>query len=77
VGQDDKGAYGLYVQDFVPGNDTIQTRRPLVGFEPGVATESFGISPDGSRLSVAGWQQVFSLMMAERVPGVALPQRKR
>jgi eukaryotic-like serine/threonine-protein kinase len=76
VGQDEKGAYGLYAQDFVPGQDTSRTRHRLVGFEPGTATESFGISRDGSRITIAGWEQVFSLMMAERVPGVSPPQRK-
>ncbi len=75
VGQDETGAYGLYAQDFAPGQDTTPTRRRLVGFEPGHATESFGISPDGSRIAIAGWDQVFSLMMAEGVPGVALPRR--
>jgi len=76
VGQDEKGNYGLYAQDFVPGQDTSKTRRRLIGFEPGASTKSFGIAPDGSRITVAAWEQVFSLMMADRVPGVAPPQRK-
>lgn len=76
VGQDERAAYGLYVQDFAPGQDTSKTRRRLVGFDPGTATESFGISPDGSHITIAGWEQVFSLMMAERVPDVSPPQRK-
>jgi hypothetical protein len=75
VGQDEKGNYGLYVQDFVPGQDTSKSRRSLVGFEPGVSTESFGISPDGSRITVAIWEQVSSLMVAEHVPGVSPPER--
>jgi eukaryotic-like serine/threonine-protein kinase len=76
VGQDESGAYGLYAQDFEPGQDTSKTRHRLVGFDPGTATESFGISPDGTRITIAGWEQVFSLMVAEHVPGVSLPQRK-
>jgi Tol biopolymer transport system component len=76
VGQDERGNYGLYAQDFAPGQDTSKTRRRLVGFESGLSTESFGISPDGSRIAIAGWEQVFSLMIAERVAGVAPPQRQ-
>ncbi|HEY6929737.1 MAG TPA: protein kinase [Thermoanaerobaculia bacterium] len=76
VGQDEKGNYGLYVQDFVPGQDSSKSRRRLVGFEAGASTESFGISPDGSRITVAAWEQVFSLMVADRVPGVSPPERK-
>ena len=70
VGQDEKGGYGIYVQDFDPARDTVSTRRPVAGFYPGLATESFGISPDGKEMTLAGWEQVFSLMVAERVPGI-------
>ncbi|MDQ5856992.1 MAG: protein kinase [Acidobacteriota bacterium] len=77
VGQDDRGAYGIYVQDFDPGKDTAATRRQVAGFYPGLATESFGISPDGKEMTLAGWDQVFSLMLAERVPGIEAPPRMR
>jgi Tol biopolymer transport system component len=75
VGQDENGNYGLFVQDFIPGQDTVSSRRRLVGFEPGASTESFGISSDGTRITVAVWEQVFSLMVAERVPGVSPPEK--
>ncbi len=77
IGQDQKAAYGVYVQDFVPGKNTSATRRPLAGFDSGIATESFGISPDGKHVTMAGWEQVFSLMVAERVPGIDSPRRPR
>jgi TolB protein len=77
VSQDEKGAYGIYVQDFDPVNDTSTTRRPAAGFYPDVATESFGISPDGKEMTLAGWEQVFSLMVAERVSGVDGPRRSK
>lgn len=77
VGQDASGAEGIFVQDFVPGQDTTATRRALGGFDPGWATESFGIAPDGSHVIVAGWEQLFSLMMAEGLPGLLPPQRGR
>jgi hypothetical protein len=35
-----------------------------------------GISPDGTRLAVAGPEQSSSLMFAERVPGVDRPAKK-
>ncbi len=75
IGQDEQGVAGIYVQDFVPGKDTRATRRKLCGFDRELTTESFGISPDGSRIVIASWEQLFSLMLAERVPGVMPPQR--
>ncbi len=75
VGQDEGGASGVYVQDFAPGRDTTATRRKLAGFDPDVAAESFGIAPDGSRLALAGWVQLFSLMEGEGLPGLLAPPR--
>ena len=77
MGQDESGAIGIYAQDFVPGRDTSATRRPIAGFDPDVAAESFGIAPDGSRLVIAGWVQLFSLMEAEGIPGLLAPPRGR
>jgi hypothetical protein len=37
---------------------------------------SYGISPDGSRMTVSYEQDQFNLMMAERVPGVVPPKRR-
>lgn len=65
IGQDSRGVSGVFVQDFVPGRDTSASRRPLVGFDPQVAAESFGISPDGSHIVVAGWEQLFSITRAD------------
>jgi serine/threonine protein kinase/Tol biopolymer transport system component len=75
VGQDESGASGVYVQAFAPGRDTAGTRRKLAGFDPDVAAESFGIAPDGSRLVVAGWVQLFSLMEGGGLPGLLAPPR--
>jgi Tol biopolymer transport system component len=77
VGQDEAGATGVFAQDFVPGEDTRATRRPLASFDPDVAAESFGLSADGTRLVIAGWVQLFSLMEAEGVPGLLAPSRGR
>ncbi|HEU4888854.1 MAG TPA: protein kinase [Thermoanaerobaculia bacterium] len=71
LGQNADGINGVFVQDFVPGKDTSATRREFGGFDRERATESFGISPDGTILTVAGWEQLFSLFSIEGVPGVS------
>ena len=70
LGQNEEGVNGVFVQDFVPGQDTAATSREFGGFDRERATESFGISPDGTILTVAGWEQLFSLFSVEGVPGV-------
>jgi Tol biopolymer transport system component len=70
TGQDDRGVAGIYVQDIEPGRDTNATRRPLCCFDTDAVTESFAISPDGRRITIASWEQMFSLVSAERVPGI-------
>ena len=71
TGQDQRGLDGIFIQDFVPGKDTASTRRPLAGFDPEWITESLGLSPDGRRLVLSEAERVFSLMVAEGVPGLA------
>jgi Tol biopolymer transport system component len=62
VGQNEKGVNGVFVQDFDPEMpDTKATRRALGGFDPDVETESFAISPDGSRLVIAGLESRIGL----------------
>ena len=62
--------FGLYAQSFDPARDTSGTRRRLAGFDPDVQYESFGISPDGSRIVVGAFEHLSSLLIAERVPGI-------
>ncbi len=70
LGQNEDGINGVFVQDFVPGQDTTATRRPFGGFDRERATESFGIAPDGKTMTIAGWEQLFSIFSIEGVPGV-------
>lgn len=77
TGQDQAGLFGIFAQDFVTGEDTTHTRRALVRFDRETAAESFDISPDGSRVTLAGWEQLFSILVAEGVPGVSPPGRPR
>ena len=64
---------GKQSQDFAPGQDTTKTRRVLGGFDPESTAESFGISPDGTRIAIASREQLSSLMMAERLRAVSKP----
>ena len=68
LGQDERGVNGIYIQDFVPGQDTSNTRRPLGPFDADNPAESFGISPDGQFLTIATWEQFFSIMVTEDLP---------
>ena len=61
IGQNERGINGIYTQDFAPRKETSATRRPLCCFDPDAATESFGISPRDSRITIALWEKVFSL----------------
>jgi eukaryotic-like serine/threonine-protein kinase len=63
----ENGTQGVFVQDFAPDADTSKTRRPLTGFDRDAPTESFGISPDGLRIALAGLESYSSLMLAEGV----------
>jgi Tol biopolymer transport system component len=70
IDQDEHGVRGVYVQDFLPGRDTTATRHKLGGFDPEDFAESLGISPDGKFLTIAGWEQMFNIMIASGVPGI-------
>jgi hypothetical protein len=76
LGLDEKGAVGVFMQDFVLGLDTIKTRRKLAGFDPDMPAESFDISPDGTRVTISYRDLLQSLMVAEGVPGIAPPARR-
>jgi len=75
VGQNEKGVPGIFAQDFVPGRDTTSTRLALGGFDLETETESFGVSPDGSRLMIASWERLFTVMEADGVSGIEPPAR--
>jgi serine/threonine protein kinase len=74
---DEHGVNGVFRQDFIADQDTSSTRRKLAAFDPERATESFGISRDGRTIAVAGWEQLFSLMAIDGVPGVAAKRTEK
>jgi Tol biopolymer transport system component len=70
TGLDDAGHLGVFAQDFAPEKDTTTTRRPLVAFEADAPAESFAISPNGSRVILAPFEEINSLMLADGLTGL-------
>jgi Tol biopolymer transport system component len=67
IAQDDQGGYGLYLEPFDSSSPATAPRRLLASFDTTASVESFGISPDGSRITLAVWEQLFSVMIARNV----------
>jgi eukaryotic-like serine/threonine-protein kinase len=76
VGSDEQGRYGVFVQDFIPGRDTSSSLRHLAGFDSENPTESFCISPDGRRITLAVGGRVSTLMLAKGLPDIEPPLQK-
>ncbi|MFN2634981.1 MAG: protein kinase, partial [Thermoanaerobaculia bacterium] len=71
IGTDPQGLSGVFVQAFSEDlADTSSTRRPLAGFDPDRPTESFGISPDGTRVVLAENEGRSDILLAEGVRGI-------
>jgi eukaryotic-like serine/threonine-protein kinase len=70
IGPDPSDRPGLFVQDLAREGGVSDTPRPLGAFDPSARIESFGISPDGSRVAVSVWEQLAGLVRAENVPGI-------
>ena len=68
VGLDEQGRTGLFEQEFDPEHDTSATRRKLAGFFDDGETESFGLAPDGSAVTIAVTRDTRTLMLAEGLP---------
>jgi hypothetical protein len=76
VGQDEAGLTGVFAQELPTGGDAVSTRRPVAGFSPEYVTESLGISPDGTRLTISTGEEFASIMVADNVPGAEPLVRK-
>ena len=70
VGTDDKGESVIVEQAFRPGEDTTSTRRMLKESEEGLSIESFGVSPDGKRLTISFVDDQYAIMRLEGLPGL-------
>jgi Tol biopolymer transport system component len=75
IGQNAAGLSGVFQQDFAPGRDTSSTRRQVAGFSPEYVTESLGISPDGSKITISTGDEFATILLAEGVPGAEPPGR--
>jgi Tol biopolymer transport system component len=69
---DDAGRSGVFIQDFVPGEDTSSDRRFLMGVE-GRISETFGFAPDGRSLVLSALELRQSLMLVDQLPGIERP----
>jgi serine/threonine protein kinase len=69
------GRSGVFATRFEPGEPASATWRTLVELPAGALPESFGISPDGKRLTLAASYRSFALMTSDNLPGIE-PRRK-
>ncbi len=65
IGQGSDGTSGIYVQDFVPGQDTGSSRQAVAGFSNLYSSESLGVAPDGKSLVVSTIFNRQTLQMAD------------
>ncbi len=70
IDEDDKGNWGLFAQDFIPGKDTHTSRRKLTGSDADRKIDTFTISPDSSTIVIAEVEILSSLIMAHGIPGI-------
>ncbi len=68
VGGDETGRAGLYIQDFRPGEETRPSRRLLVARTDDEDVESFGVSPDGTKVTVARIERFRTVKLAQGLP---------
>ena len=68
VGADANGKSAIIQQDFRPGEDTTSTRRVLKASEESLSVESFGVSPDGKRVTISFVDDQYAIMRMEGLP---------
>jgi hypothetical protein len=67
VGQDENGVNGIDIQDFATRRDTAVSRRRRGTFDSEIATELFGISSGGKRMTINSWEQISGIVIADGV----------
>jgi serine/threonine protein kinase/Tol biopolymer transport system component len=73
--RDPQGRFVIDRFPFAAGAGRV-TGTPFVSpFDSSVAFESFGVSPDGRKITVAAVARTNSLMVATNLPGIARPKR--
>jgi len=69
ITKDASGKGGIFVQPFVPGQDTTSARRLLLS-DPERHPETFALSRDGKRLVYAVIETQSNLLIVDGVPGI-------
>jgi len=70
VSQAEDGSFGVFALPFEPGHPATGPPRRLAGFDRDLLTESFDIAPDGEKITLAQWEPVSTLILAENVPRI-------
>jgi len=73
--RDAKGRFGIDRYPFAPDAGRVSGNPFVPPFDSSVAIESFGVSPDGRKITVAGVARTNSLMLASNLPGISRPKR--
>ncbi len=71
IGEAGDGASGVYSQPFANGAEARGARTRLTSFDSRRAVQSFAVSPDGTRVTIASWELGSGLVQALNVPGAA------
>jgi Tol biopolymer transport system component len=69
IDSNDSNKMGVYLQDFIPGQNTFASRRPIA-FDRDKHIESFGISPDGASITIAEMEVLSGLVRIDNIPGL-------
>jgi hypothetical protein len=70
IDEDSDGNWGVFSQDFVPGKDTRESRKPIAGFDSDRKIDTFAIAPDLSRIVIGEVEILSSLILAEGIRGI-------
>ncbi|MCI0446568.1 serine/threonine-protein kinase [bacterium] len=70
IDMNEAGTLGVFLQDFVPGKETFNTRRAIAGFDPNRNSETFAISSNGASIILSEIENLSSLVRIENVPGL-------
>jgi len=76
IGQDENGSTGVFIQKFVPGSDTANSRTQLRPFDFRAPVETLGVSPDGKAFVICIADDTTSVMLAKGVPGLNRTRRR-
>jgi serine/threonine protein kinase len=70
VGQGESGHIGIFEQAFTPGRASSAPWRLIVPSEPDRLTESFDVSPDGTKIVVSFGTYERNIWIADSIPGI-------